>query len=134
MRHARELRTGKFTAVAATATAAAATTTTAPTEAARRAESRACRLRVDALCTDATVASGRPWSAEAPAVRQIRALASALSLHPMDAALADEFTRLAVVARHARCHGGAVRCPHYAAVLEQVGAHADARRACAVDE
>ena len=59
-----------------------------------------------------------------PDAQQVRALARALSARPLDDDLAAEFTRLAVLAKHVRAHGGVVTCPTFRGVLHGVAQRA----------
>ena len=108
------LRTGAFTnapvakPVAAPVVAAVVAPTTPNA-------SELCCAQVHALCSDVVTPCH-----ESPAVSTIRSLATFLGTQPMTDAIGADFTRLSVVARSARMHGGVIHTEHLKSLLQDL--------------
>lgn len=116
-----QLRAGAYTGAApgaAPVAAPGAAPGAAPALAEPLERSRQCCARLQALALDAR----QPGYGPSAAVAQIHACADLLAARPLDAAVVDDYTRLSIVARHARMQGGSVRDPHFQAVLADVAA------------
>lgn len=97
MQAASGLRSGAFTCT--------------PREAAERAASRACCTQVRAAFHPAH---------NTPTVATINALADRLASRPLNAEASDDWTRLSVLARHTRFHGGEIANPAFAETLRSL--------------